>query len=112
MSDEVHICEINARLKHSNSTHVSIDAEDAEKSSIGQPAPVEYGPGTAEPLPAKTKFALVGIAAVVGCILVALSFMIGDNGTRNDANNRGPSGVAQNRADPTPTPTAQVPEKR
>ena len=105
MSDEVHIREVNARLKNTRSSHVSIDAEDAEKSSFGRLAPVEYGPGTAEPLPAKVKFALVGIAALAGCILLALSFMIGDNGTRNDANNRGPSGVAQNRADPTPTPT-------
>ena len=103
MSDEVHIREINARLEHTNSKHVSIDEE-----SIGHPALVEYGPGSAEPLPAKIKFALVGIAALVGCILLALSFMIGDNGTRNDANNRGPSGVAQNRADPTPTPTTQA----
>ena len=111
MSDEVHIREAN-RLERPTNKFVSIDEEDARKSSIREPAPVEYGPGTAEPLPAKVKFALVGIAALAGCILVALSFMIGDNGTRNDANNRGPSGVAQNRADPTPTPTAQVPEKR
>ena len=112
MSDEVHIREVNPRLERTTDKPLSIDEDDASKPSIGQPAPVEYGPGTAVPLPAKVKFALVGIAALAGCILVALSFMIGDNGTRNDANNRGPSGVAQNRADPTPTPTAQVPEKR
>ena len=111
MSDEVHIREVNPRLDHTINKPVSIDEEDARMPSIREPAPVEYGPGTAEPLPAKVKFALVGIAALAGCILVALSFMIGDNGIRNDANNRGPSGVAQNRADPTSTPT-QVPEKR
>ena len=108
MSDEVHIREANPRLERTNSKHVSIDEEDAGKLPIAQPAPVEYGPGTAEPLPAKVKFALVGIAVLAGCILVALSFMIGDNGTRNDANNRGPSGVAQNRADPIPTPPTQA----
>ena len=112
MSDEIHTREVNARLEHTNSKQVPIDEEDAGARSVGQPAPVEYGPGTAEPLPAKVTFALVGIAVLAGCILGALSFMIGDNGTRNDANNRGPSGVAQNRSDSTPTPTTQVPEKR
>ena len=107
MSDEVHIRDVNARVAPTNRNHVLFDEEAEQTSSIGQP-PAEYGPGTAEPLPAKTKFALAGIAALVGCILVALSFMIGDNGTRNDANDRGPSGVAQNRADPIPTPPTQA----
>ena len=108
MSDEVHIRDVSARLAPTNSKHVSINEEAVRTPSIGQPAPVEYGPGTAEPLSAKVKFALVGIAALAGCILLALSFMIGDNGTHNDANDRGPSGVAQNRADSTPTTPTQA----
>ena len=39
---------------------------------------------------------LVGIAALAGGVLFALSMMLGDNGTHNDANNRGPSGQAHN----------------
>ena len=108
MSDEVHIRDVDARLGPPNSKPVPIDEEASRTPAIGQPAQVEYGPGTAEPLPAKVKFALVGIAALAGCILLALSFMIGDNGTHNNANDRGPSGVAQNRADSTPTPPTQA----
>jgi hypothetical protein len=55
-----------------------------------------YGPGTAEPIEPGNKMILVGIAALAGGLLVALSFMIGDNGTHNDANNRGPSETAHN----------------
>ena len=50
---------------------------------------------------------LVGIAALAGGVLLALSFMIGDNGTHNDANNRGPSGEAYN---PTEIPNAHNPK--
>ena len=55
-----------------------------------------HGPGTAEPLEAGNKMILVGIAALAGGVLFALSMMLGDNGTHNDANNRGPSGQAHN----------------
>lgn len=55
-----------------------------------------YGPGSAEPIEAGNKMMLVGIAAIAGGVLLALSFMIGDNGTHNDGNNRGPSGEAHN----------------
>ncbi len=67
----------------------------------------QYGPGSAEPIDAGNKMMLVGIAALAGGVLLALSFMIGDNGTHNDANNRGPSGEAHN---PTETPNANSPK--
>jgi hypothetical protein len=65
-----------------------------------------YGPGTAKPIEPGNKMILVGIAALAGGLLLALSFMIGDNGTHNDANNRGPSGEAHNL---TGTPNAANP---
>jgi hypothetical protein len=73
--------------------------------------PERYGPGTAEPLRPDNKVALIAIAAFAGGLLMALSFMLGDNGTQNDANNRGPSGTAQNRADPPPAQDAAPPAK-
>lgn len=39
-----------------------------------------------------------GRAAMVGAAVLAIAFMMGDSGTRNDANNRGPSGIPDNRA--------------
>ena len=43
-------------------------------------------------------------------VMVSIASMMGDNGTQNDANNRGPSGVAQNRSSDNP-PTAKVPSR-
>ena len=43
-------------------------------------------------------------------VMVAIASMMGDNGTQNDANNRGPSGVAQNRSSDNPPP-AKVPSR-
>jgi hypothetical protein len=62
------------------------------------------GPGTAEPLRSENKIALVGIAVVAGCLIAALSFMLGETGTQNDASNRGPSGAAQSQAESPPAP--------
>jgi hypothetical protein len=62
------------------------------------------GPGTAAPLRPENKIALAGIAVFAAGIIAALSLMLGHNGTQNDANNRGPSGAAQNRADSPPMP--------
>jgi hypothetical protein len=39
--------------------------------------PIRQGAGTAEPLRTENKIALVGIAAVAGSIIVALSLMLG-----------------------------------
>jgi hypothetical protein len=65
---------------------------------------VRYGAGTAEPLPSGSKVALVSIAALAGGIIFALSLMLGDSGTRNNANDRGPSGAPQNTADSPQSP--------
>jgi len=62
------------------------------------------GADTAAPLRSENKIALIGIAAFAGCVIAALSLMLGGSGTQNDANNRGPSGTAQNRAESPPTP--------
>ena len=81
--------------------------EEVERSRSFWKTPVEYGPGSGDPLATGNKVALVSIAALTGCILLAISFMVGDNGTQNDANNRGPSGQAQNRADSPPSPQSR-----
>ena len=65
---------------------------------------VRYGAGTADPLPPGNKIAWVSIAALAGGIIFALSLMLGDSGTHNDANNRGPSGAPQNTADSPQSP--------
>lgn len=65
---------------------------------------VRYGAGTAEPLTPGNKIALVGLAVLAGSIILALWLMLGDSGTRNDANDRGPSGAAQNSTGSPQTP--------
>ncbi|HET9394703.1 MAG TPA: hypothetical protein VFO36_01500, partial [Nitrospiraceae bacterium] len=69
--------------------------------------PERRGSGTADPIERGNKIILVGIAALAGGLLFALSSMLGDNGTHNDANNRGPSGEAHN---PTGASNASSPK--
>jgi hypothetical protein len=57
-----------------------------------------------------SRAAMVGVGALAILLMAAIAFMMGDNGTRNDANNRGPSGIPQNSASDNP-PTAKVPSR-
>ena len=54
--------------------------------------------------------AIMAAAAFAIMVMVSIALMMGDNGTQNDANNRGPSGVAQNRSSDNP-PAAKVPSR-
>lgn len=83
-----------------------VHIEQADSHHAQSEKPERYGPGTGDPLRSENKVALIAIAAFAGGVLMALSFMLGDNGTQNDANNRGPSETAQNRADPPPSQDA------
>lgn len=88
-----------------------LHAEQSESHHLRSKGPERYGPGTGDPLGSENKIALVAIAAFAGSVLMALSFMLGNNGTQNDGNNRGPSATAQNRSDPPPAQDAAPPAK-
>jgi hypothetical protein len=88
-----------------------LHAEQPESHHLQSKEPEQYGPGTGEPLRFENKVALVAIAAFAGSVLMALSFMLGNNGTQNDGNTRGPSATAQNRADPPPSQDGTPPAR-
>jgi hypothetical protein len=74
----------------------SVNRPVPESSNAVEEGQRRYGPGSAKPIHPGNKIILLGIAALAGGLLLGLSLMMGDNGTHNDANNRGPSGEPHN----------------